>query len=45
MSMSVRKYTSKKVIVLKQEQIRMIEDEWNDRFNRNYYKLNTKLVG
>mgnify|MGYP003137141099 CR=1 FL=1 len=45
MSMSVRKYTSKKIIVLKSEEIRMIEDEWNDRFNRNYYKLNTNLVG
>ena len=44
MSMSVRKYTSKKIIVLKSEQIRMIEDEWWNRFNRNTH-LNTKLVG
>ncbi len=43
--MSVRKYKSNKIIILKSEQIRMIEDEWNDRFNRNYYKLNTKSVG
>ena len=45
MSMLARKYKSKKLIVLKSEQIRMIEDEWNDRFNKNYYKLNTKSVG
>ena len=40
-----RKYTSKKIIKLTRQQIMMIEDEWNDRFNRNYYKLNTNLVG
>ena len=40
-----RKYTSKKIIKLTRQQIMMIEDEWNDRFNRNYYKLNTNKVG
>ena len=40
-----RKYTSKKIIKLTRQQIMMIEDEWFDRYNRNYYKLNTKQVG
>ena len=38
-----RKYTSKKIIKLTRQQIMMIEDEWFDRFNRNY-NVNTKLV-
>jgi len=43
--MLARKYKSKKLIVLKSEQIRMIEDEWNDRFNKNYYNTNTIAIG
>jgi len=44
MPMSVRKYTNKRVIVLKSEEIRMIEDEWWGRFNKNY-NINTNKVG
>ena len=39
-----RKYSSKKIIKLTRQQILMIEDEWNERFNVNYYKQNTNLV-
>ena len=39
-----RKYSSKKIIKLTRQQILMIEDEWNERFNVNYYKQNTMLV-
>lgn len=38
-----RKYTSKKIIKLTRQQIMMIEDEWFDRFNKNY-KQNTIIV-
>ena len=38
-----RKYTSKKIIKLTRQQIMMIEDEWFDRYNRNY-KQNTIIV-
>jgi len=35
-------HTSKfKFIAMKQEEIRMAEDEWNSRFNKNYYNTNT----
>ena len=40
--MSKRKYTHKKILT--RQQILMIEDEWNERFNVNYYKQNTMLV-
>ena len=39
-----RKHTHNKVIKLTRQQIMMIEDEWYDRFNRNY-NLNTKQIG
>ena len=39
-----RKYSSKKIIKLTRQQIIAIEDEWYDRFNKNY-NLNTKRVG
>jgi len=39
-----RKYTSKKIIKLTRQQIMMIEDEWFDRYNKNY-NVNTKTVG
>tara|TARA_B100000287_G_scaffold263639_1_gene248086 strand:- start:309 stop:449 length:141 start_codon:yes stop_codon:yes gene_type:complete len=39
-----RKYTSKKIIKLTRQQIMMIEDEWFDRYNRNY-NANTKAIG
>ena len=39
-----RKYTSKKIIKLTRQQIMMIEDEWFDRYNRNY-NLTTNKVG
>ena len=39
----IRKYTSKKIIKLTRQQIMMIEDEWFDRFNKNY-KQNTIIV-
>ena len=39
-----RKYTSKKIIKLTRQQIMMIEDEWFDRYNKNY-NVNTKQVG
>ena len=35
---------NKRVIVLKSEEIRMIEDEWWGRFNKNY-NINTNKVG
>ena len=38
-----RKYTSKKIIKLTRQQIMMIEDEWFDRYNRNY-KQNTSIA-
>ena len=38
-----RKYTSKKIIKLTRQQIMMIEDEWFDRYNRNY-KQNTIIA-
>ena len=38
-----RVYSSKKIIKLTRQQIMMIEDEWFDRFNRNY-NLNTNKV-
>ena len=38
-----RKYSSKKIIKLTRQQIMMIEDEWFDRFNRNY-NANTNKV-
>ena len=38
-----RKYTSKKIIKLTRQQIMMIEDEWFDRYNKNY-NVNTKTV-
>ena len=38
-----RKYSTKKIIKLTRQQIIMIEDEWFDRFNRNY-NTNTKTV-
>ena len=38
-----RKHTHKKIIKLTRQQIMMIEDEWFDRFNRNY-NLNTNKV-
>jgi len=41
---STRKYTHKKILKFTRQQIMMIEDEWFDRFNRNY-NLNTKQVG
>ena len=40
-----RKHTHKKILKFTRQQIMMIEDEWYDRFNRNYYKLNTNKVG
>ncbi len=40
-----RKYSSKKIIKLTRQQILMIEDEWFDRYNRNYYKRNTITNG
>ena len=40
-----RKYSSKKIIKLTRQQIMMIEDEWNNRFNRNYYNTNTIKIG
>ena len=43
MSMLNRKYKSNKVIILKSEEIRMIEDEWYNRFNKNY-NTNTNIV-
>ena len=43
--MSKRKHTHHKIIKLTRQQILMIEDEWNNRFNRNYYKFNTNKVG
>ena len=39
-----RKHSHTKIIKLTRQQIMMIEDEWFDRFNRNY-NLNTKKVG
>ena len=39
-----RKHTHKKIIKLTRQQIMMIEDEWFDRFNRNY-NVNTNKVG
>ena len=39
-----RKHTSKKIIKLTRQQIMMIEDEWFDRYNRNY-NLTTNKVG
>ena len=39
-----RKYSSQKIIKLTRQQIMMIEDEWFDRFNKNY-NVNTKKVG
>jgi hypothetical protein len=42
--MSKRKHTHHKIIKLTRQQILMIEDEWNERFNVNYYKQNTMLV-
>lgn len=41
---NTRKHTHKKIIKLTRQQIMMIEDEWFDRYNRNY-NLNTKRVG
>ena len=38
-----RKHTHHKIIKLTRQQIMMIEDEWFDRFNRNY-NVNTKPV-
>ncbi len=40
-----RKHTHKKIIKLTRQQIMMIEDEWFDRYNRNYYKRNTIANG
>jgi hypothetical protein len=38
-----RKYTSNKIIKLTRQQIMLVEDEWYDRFNKNY-NINTKQV-
>ena len=43
--MSKRKHTHHKIIKLTRQQILMIEDEWFDRYNRNYYKRNTIANG
>ena len=40
-----RKHTHKKIIKLTRQQIMMIEDEWFDRYNRNYYKRSTIANG
>ena len=40
-----RKHTHKKITKLTRQQIMMIEDEWFDRYNRNYYKRHTIANG
>jgi len=40
----MRKFTHKKIITMTREQIRMVEDEWYDKFNKNY-NINTNKVG
>ena len=40
----VRKHNHHKVITISREMIRMIEDEWYERYNRNY-NINTNKVG
>ena len=40
-----RKHTHKTVLKLTRQQILMIEDEWWDKYNKETYKRNTKLVG
>ena len=42
--MSNRKHKHKKILKLTRQQILMIEDEWNERFNVNYYRQNTILA-
>ncbi len=39
-----RKRTSKTILKLTRQQIMLAEDEWYDKFNRNYYKQNTIQV-
>ena len=42
----MRKFTHKKLIkiTMSREQIRMVEDEWYTRFNKNH-NVNTNIVG
>ncbi len=39
-----RKHKHMKILKLTRQQILMIEDEWNERFNVNYYRQNTILA-
>ena len=43
--MRKRKHSHNKIIKLTRQQIMMVEDEWYDRYNRVYYKVNTTLNG
>ena len=39
----MRKFTNKTIITMTSEQIRLVEDEWFDKFNRTY-NVNTNLA-
>ncbi len=40
-----RKFNHKRIFNANKQQIMMIEDEWYSKFNKEYYKSNTNLVG